>query len=169
MEAGQGGIEVGPVPGAVLLARWEGVSRSGDGVGGYYERANLEAVEIGRRATVLPKFVVLDLRTRGLFRHYGVSEGDILRMLLTHVDASGFAIFAVVGCEPSEVREAHLARSGVSMETALARVPRRRPYVREAGGRVAREMFVSFRADEEAAVAAAADEFARSPRSREDL
>ena len=156
------------VPGVVLLARWNGISRSGDGVGGYYERANLESVELGRKAAVLPKFVVLDLQTRGLLRHYGATEGDILQMLLTHVDASGFAMFAIVGCEPAEVREAYLARSTASVETPQPHLTRPAPYVREAGRRVAREMFVSFAADEDSSVQQAADEFAARSRDSGD-
>lgn len=159
-------------PGVVLLARWDGISRSGDGVGGYYERANLAPVEVGKRGAVLPKFVVLDLQTRGLLRHYNASEGDILRMLLTHVDASGFAIFAIVGCEPAEVREAYLARSTASVETPQPHLVRgkggHKPYVREAGRRVAREMFVSFEADDESDVQNAADEFATRPHDGDD-
>ena len=136
-------------------------------MGGYYERANLESVELGRKGAVLPKFVVLDLQTRGLLRH-GASEGDILQILLTHVDASGFAMFAIVGCEPAEVREAYLARSTASVETPQPHLTRRGPYVREAGRRVAREMFVSFEADEESSVQQAADEFAARPRDSGD-
>ena len=150
-----------PAPGAVLQARWKGVGRSGDGVGGYYERLMLEPLEVGMAGVVMPRFLLMDLSLRGVLRHFGAREGDVLELLLTHVDVSGFAMFVIVGsAERPAAREGRGVLASVRSVGDAGRHERDGDYRREAGRRIAREIHgLGWESEDDPLVEATADEF----------
>lgn len=159
-----------PGPGAVLQARWRGVSKSGDGVGGYYERLMLDPVEVGVTGAVMPRFLLMDLQLRALLRYFDAREGDILDLLLTHVDVSGFAMFSIVG---RAERAAASAGGPATVATSGEAIGERElpdPYTREAGRRIAREVhgLGGWGSEDDPMVQEMADDFASSRAAGEE-
>ena len=161
-----------PGPGVILQARWRGVSKSGDGVGGYYERLMLDPVEVGVAGSVMPRFLLMDLHLRALLRHFDAREGDVLNLLLTHVDVSGFAMFSIVGraergALASAIRRASVATAGEGIEERELSDP----YKREAGRRIAREVhgLGGWGSEDDPGVQEMADEYADGRATEGDL